>query len=291
MSELNLNQNVFEFPFTQNDFENLREIITSHTGIELPESKKSLMYSRLVRRLRHHKFTSFAEYYTYVRTHLNSGGNEEMEAIVNAMTTNVTHFFREVHHFDHMVENLPKLCTENAVVNIWSSACSIGAEPWSIAMRVHKFKQMNPNANIRIYASDIDSHALEKAKKGQYEIPQADFDNNPELKHYVKPVKSGAVESITGHGLYEVVPELRNLVQFEHMNLLKPFPAQIPLNCHVIFCRNVIIYFGRENKQNLFSKFSALQKKDNIMYIGHSESLIGICDDYEPLGRTIYIKK
>lgn len=280
----------FEFDFTQQDFEGLAKLVTTQTGIELPESKKSLMYSRLVRRVRHHKMANFAEYLNFVQKELDTGKNEEMLAIVNAMTTNVTHFFREQHHFDHLEKMLPTLIEKHGKVNIWCSASSIGAEPWSIAMVVHKFKQTNPTANITITASDIDSNALNTAKEGVYELQESDVKNHPLLKKYMKkstkPLSSrGEMEKATA---YEVDSCLKPLIHFQQLNLMHQFPMTIPSHCAIIFCRNVIIYFGKETKRDLFARMKQLQKEGDFLYIGHSESLIDICDAYTPLGKTIY---
>lgn len=283
-----------EFEMSQDDFNYLREHITKLTGIQLPDHKKALMYTRLARRLRALGIGSFLEYRTMLDTQLRKGDNEELLNIVNAMTTNVTAFFRESHHFDTLTEKLPELLNKFGRVRIWSSASSTGEEPWSIAMTVAEFKQKHPSADIKIVASDIDTNAVETCKRGEYEMSEEEHNKHPLLKKYLSPFTQETPSISVRSGFkkaYRIAPELHKLVEFKNVNLLHaPFPLPYD-KLHVIFCRNVIIYFGKETKISLFEQFAKLLQEEGLMMIGHSESLLGISDEFELLGRTTYKRK
>ncbi len=283
-----------EFELTQEDFEFLRDHITKLTGIQLPDHKKALMYTRLARRLRALEIDSFKEYRTMLDKQIGMGDNEELLNVVNAMTTNVTAFFREEHHFKDLTEHLPRLIERFGRVRIWSSASSTGEEPWSIAMTVAEYKAQHPMADIKIVASDIDTNAVENCKKGEYEMSEEDFKKHKLLKKYMEEYEQAEPSISVRSGFkkaYRIKPELKRLVDFRNINLLHA-PYALPFDqLHVIFCRNVIIYFGKETKVELFRQFSKLLQPEGLMMIGHSESLMGISDDYELLGRTLYKRK
>ena len=289
-----MNDLTTEFELSQDDFEFLRGHITSLTGIQLPDHKKALMYTRLARRLRALKMDSFKEYRDMLDRHLKMGDNEELLNVVNAMTTNVTAFFREEHHFKELTERLPELLERFGRVRIWSSASSTGEEPWSIAMTVSEFKKNHPMADIKIVASDIDTNAVEHCKKGEYEMSEDDYKKHPLLKKYMEQFDPEEPSISVRSGFknaYRIKSEIKRLVDFRNINLLHA-PYALPTDqLHVIFCRNVIIYFGKDTKVELFKQFSKLLQPEGLMMIGHSESLMGISDDYELLGRTLYKRK
>ncbi len=294
MSISSMKDNETEFELSQEDFDFLRGHVTKLTGIQLPDHKKALMYTRLARRLRALDLPSFKEYRALIDQQLRVGNNEELLNIVNAMTTNVTAFFREGHHFDELTKALPALLEKFGRVRIWSSASSTGEEPWSIAMTVAEFKKNNPHADIKIVASDIDTQAVEKCKKGEYEMSEEDFKKIPLLKKYMEEYEQPEPSISVRSGFkkaYRIKQELKRSVDFKNINLLHaPFPLPYD-HLHVIFCRNVIIYFGKDTKTALFKQFAKLMEPEGLMMIGHSESLMGINDDFELLGKTLYKRK
>lgn len=279
-----------EFDFSDNDFWNISRLVTSHSGIELPESKKSLVYSRLVRRIRKLNLKNFSEYYNKVNKELISGDESEFLALINAITTNVTHLFREQHHFDHLMEHLEILSKEKNKIRIWSCAASIGAEPWSIAMVVHKFLKSNPSCDVKILASDIDSEVLNQAQKGIYDIKLSEVENHEYLKKYLEPSDEDVAHKTSLHKVYRVKDEVRHLVDFRQINLLHNWQNSIHEKFDFVFCRNVIIYFSKETQRTLFKKISPSMHLNAYLYLGHSESLLDISEDFENLKRTIYKK-
>ena len=282
----------FEFDFSDKDFNTLRDLVTGHTGIELPDNKKTLMYTRLVRRLRELSLPGFQEYIKIVNAELENGKSTEMMNMVNAMTTNVTGFFRENHHFEDLAARLPELYQKMGKLRIWSCAASTGQEPWSIAMVVHDFMEKNPGCkDVKIVPTDIDVNVIRTAEAGIYEIATPEVESNTYLKKYLKPYTAEQPSSIIKTAsLYRINDKLRDLVQFHTMNLLKSW-AVLGAGYNVVFCRNVIIYFSKETQRGLFKNISAKMPSGSLLYIGHSESLLNVSEDFSPTGRTSYFKK
>lgn len=286
--------NQYEFEFTQQDFEALRNIVTTQTGIELPDNKKTLMYTRLVRRLRTLSLSKFSEYVQHIQKQLEAKDTSEMMIVVNSMTTNVTAFFREQHHFENLAQVLPELYKKFGAVYIWSAASSTGEEPWSIAMVVKEFMEKhNITKNIQIYATDIDMDVIQKARDGIYSLNPDDVNSNPYLKKYLQPLGHAEESKLSGHNAsqdFRIKDSIRPLVKYKKTNLLQEWG--IPQkHIHVVFCRNVIIYFSKETQRGIFTRMSKLMPPESILYIGHSESLINVSDQYENTGRTAYVKK
>jgi chemotaxis protein methyltransferase CheR len=255
----------------------------------LPDGKKTMMYTRLVRRLREFKLADFSAYIKYVESEQNTGKDDELLFIVNAMTTNVTAFFRENHHFEHLTEHLDDLVKKFGEVHIWSCACSSGQEPWSIAMVVGEYLEKNPSARIKIMATDIDTNMVKHGEAGIYKLEPSEVEANPHLKKWFKKTAE-ASSGIIKQATYEIDSKLRSLVTFKQMNLLKPWTITNPA-FHVVFCRNVIIYFSKETQRGLFANIEKKMPIDSLLYIGHSESLLEVSTAYETKGRTIYTKK
>lgn len=279
----------FEFEFTDTDFLKFREIVTSETGIMLPDNKKTMMYTRLVRRLRELKLTDFSSYINHIEFEQQNGKDTELLFVVNAMTTNVTSFFREKHHFEHLAKNLDSLVSKFGKINIWSSACSTGQEAWSIAMVVANYLERNPKAKINIIATDIDTNVVEYAKAGIYKLSENEVNSNPMLSTWFKKIdveSTGIIKQAT----YEINPKLHNLVTFQQMNLLKKWTITSN-EFHVVFCRNVIIYFSKETQRKLFAEIEQKMPLNSYLYIGHSESLLEVSASFASKGRTIYSKR
>ncbi len=264
-----------EFVFTDQDFERVRRLIYQLAGISLSPVKRDMVYSRLARRLRATGHRSFADYLA----HLEKGYPEEIEAFINALTTNLTAFFREEHHFPILQEFLrPRM--NRPRIAIWSSAASTGEEPYSIAIAVAElFGDIPPH--VRILASDVDTHVLEKARLGIY--PMDRVEKLPEQwvrKYFLKGQGSQ-------QGLVRVKPELQSMVTYRQINLLDAsWPMRGPFDA--IFCRNVMIYFDKPTQRRILEKFVPLMAPDGLLFAGHSESLHHAADLFKLRGRTVY---
>ncbi len=264
-----------EFVFTTADFERVRKLIYDHAGIALTAAKQDMVYSRLARRLRACGDRSFADY--LARLERNDAG--EWEAFINSLTTNLTSFFREAHHFDALAKHL-KAATEKRSLHIWCNAASTGEEPYSIAMTaVEAFN--SPAPPVTILASDLGTHVLAQAERGVYPAERVER-LAPERvsRHFIRG--SGARA-----GSFEVKPELRRLITFRRINLLDAnWPVQGPLDA--IFCRNVMIYFDRQTQYGILRRFVPLLREDGLLFAGHSESFLHATDLFRSLGRTTY---
>jgi chemotaxis protein methyltransferase CheR len=267
-----------EFAFDQADFDALRDLIKSNTGISLAGSKMELVYGRISRRLRHLKLRTFADY----RRMLESDESELVE-FCNAMTTNLTSFFRESHHFEYLRDHVlrPKLGQPDASrrIRIWSAACSSGEEPYSIAMTVREAIPDFKRWDIRILATDIDSQILAAARRGVYPAARLEALGERRLREHFQPLAGDP-------GQYQIAPDLASLVTFKQLNLVQPLPMKGPLDA--VFCRNVIIYFDKATQKQLLGRVAALQRRDDLLFLGHSESVFKVSEDYALVGRTIF---
>lgn len=271
-----------EFEFADQDFQRIRRIINEIAGISLAEGKRELVYSRLSRRLRQLGLRRFDEYCRLLET----GGedNPELGEFVNALTTNLTSFFRESHHFDFLgKELLPALIRERSLSNrrirIWSAGCSTGEEPYSIAMVV---RETLPAVgwDVKILATDLDSNVLATADRGVYDANRVKDLSEVRLRRWFQ--KGRDAQS----GQVRVAPELRDLIVFRRLNLMLDWPMSGPFD--VIFCRNVVIYFDKPTQRVLFERFADLLAERGHLFVGHSESLFKVTDRFVPLGKTIY---
>jgi chemotaxis protein methyltransferase CheR len=269
-----------EFPFTAADFDCIRTLVNQHTGIVLSDAKRDLVYGRLTKRLRQLQLESFQAYCQVLQT----GDPEELEQLVNAITTNLTMFFREAHHFDALASALlPALMHSKAParrLRIWSAGCSTGEEPYSIAMVC---KAVIPDAagwDVKILATDIDSHVLSTAQRGIYSAERLQGLSPEHLQRWFSKGQGANT------GLVRVAPALQELITFRQLNLMHPWPMRGPFD--IIFCRNVVIYFDKATQCQLFERFADLLDTRGYLFVGHSESLFQITDRFELLGKTIY---
>ena len=260
-----------EFAFEKADFKNVQQMLFKKAGINLSDAKEAMVYSRLARRIRSKNLRSFNEYLALVNT-----SESELEQFINALTTNLTSFFREPHHFTALADYL----SQHNVTTIWCAASSTGEEPYSIAMVVAEaygsFK-----TPVKIIASDIDSKVLAKAKAGVY--PLASIAKIPQhrQKQFFHKGK-GANE-----GKVKVVDELRNMVQFKKLNLTDAkWDVKGPLD--VIFCRNVMIYFDKPTQLKVLQKMVGMLKPTGLYMAGHSENFNMYTNLVRPVGKTIY---
>lgn len=264
-----------EFSFSGADFERVRKLIYQHAGISLSPVKQDMVYSRLARRLRATNTNTFSEYLDK----LEKGGEDEWERFVNSLTTNLTSFFREPHHFPIFADHLQKLGTKRPI-RVWCSAASTGEEPYSIAITV--LETFGNNAShVSIFASDLDTNVLATAQKGVYPIERVEKMSPERLKRFFLK-GSGSQE-----GYVAVRPELKRLIEFQRVNLLEPnWPVRGPLD--IIFCRNVMIYFDKPTQYKILSRFAPLMQPDGLMLAGHSESFLHAADLFKSLGKTVY---
>jgi len=263
-----------EFTYTQADFERVRKIIYKKAGINLSDSKKQLVYSRLARRLRALGLPDFTSYLTVLET-----TDVEQQEFVNALTTNLTAFFREDHHFD-MLFDFAKRFNHKRPLRVWCAAASTGEEPYSIAISLAEaFGRYDPP--VEIIASDIDSNVLNEGRAGIYNINRIE---NLSVERRRQFFLKGKGENT---GKVKVIPELGRLIEFKQINLLD---ERWPLTgtFDVIFCRNVMIYFDKKTQLTLLEKMTRLLNKDGLYIAGHSESFSQASHLVKLIGKTTY---
>jgi chemotaxis protein methyltransferase CheR len=269
-----------EFDFTDADFQSLVKLAHEHAGISLAESKRNLVYSRLSRRLRTLGLRSFQDYRDYL-----SANSAELESFINAISTNLTKFFREAHHFEHLRTHVAAnfaqttMRRSSARLRIWSAGCSTGEEPYTIAAVLKREVPDIHRCDARILATDIDTEVIAKGARGEY--PPGSIEDVPRpYREFFQPgsgEKSGAI--VMGD-------ELRSLIVFRRLNLMDAWPFSGKFDA--IFCRNVMIYFDAPTKSALIDRFAQQLHPEGWLYIGHSESLIGSHPKLDLVGRTTY---
>ena len=264
-----------EFDLSDRDFARVCKMIHARAGIALNDSKRSMVYSRLSRRLRERDLANFADYLDLLEA--DEGG--EWQDFINALTTNLTSFFRESHHFEMLAEHLRAAPRDKPAV-LWSSASSTGEEPYSMAMTAMDALG-GKTPSVRILATDIDTHVLETARRGVYRHDNvAKLDPELARRHFQRGAGANS-------GLMRVKKELRDLVSFRQLNLLQPtWPLREKFTA--IFCRNVMIYFDRPTQRAVMERIAARLEPDGMLCIGHSENLMWARDLFEPCGRTAY---
>lgn len=268
-----------EYVFADEDFQALRTLVRKHTGISLSEAKRELVYGRLSRRLRALGLESFRDY----RQLLSDPDGQEIVDFCNAITTNLTSFFRESHHFDYLrTQILTPFAAESPGrrLRIWSAGCSSGEEPYSTAMTIHESVPGWERRDIRILATDLDSEVLARGRRGVYAEDRVKGLPQKRLGTFFRELREEGVQR------YAVNPQLAQLITFKQLNLMHELPMRGPFD--VIFCRNVVIYFDKDTQRDLFRRFALLQRPGDILFLGHSESMFKVSDDYTLVGRTIY---
>ncbi|TGD70841.1 protein-glutamate O-methyltransferase CheR [Mangrovimicrobium sediminis] len=271
---------VTDFTFTDKDFRYIADLIGDHAGIVLEDIKKDLVYGRLVKRLRSLGLQKFSDYCAI----LERGDEAEFELFVNSLTTNLTGFYRESHHFDMLRESvLPALMKQKAdrTLSVWSAGCSTGAEPYTIAMTLAE--ELPSNWQARVLGTDIDTGVLETARAGVYDLDWVvRGTGEARMKRWMLRGTGARAAQV------RVKPEIRNMVSFGTLNLLESWPMRKPFD--IIFCRNVVIYFDKPTQSVLFDRMASQMHPDGYLFIGHSESLNKICDRFKLIGKTVYQK-
>lgn len=271
-----------EFHFSDKEFKFISKLVGERTGIVLSDAKRQMVYGRLSRRLRQLKLTKFSDYCDI----LTSGHEDELIEFTNAITTNLTAFFREDHHFQHLKNTvLPELIRNNAStkrIRIWSAGCSSGEEPYSIAMCVRELISKSSGWDIKILATDLDSNMVQRGKNGIYATERVEGLTKARMKKWVQKGRGEHADKVRMHN------DLRELITFKELNLMEGWPIKGPFD--LMFCRNVVIYFNKATQQELFDRYADLLSPNAYLYIGHSESLNKVTDRFDLLGKTIYQK-
>ncbi|MGQ9658842.1 MAG: CheR family methyltransferase [Thermochromatium sp.] len=266
-----------EFQFTSRDFEQIRRLIYEHAGIALGPGKMDMVYSRIARRLRATGLTSFAQYLARL-----DADPDEWTNFINALTTNLTAFFREAHHFPVLAEYALEAARRGRrPIRLWSSACSTGEEPYSMAMTlIEAFDSWTPP--VKILATDLDTNVVRQAAEGIYALERVEKLPEAQLKRFFLRGKGART------GQVRVRPEVRALIEFHPLNLLSEhWPMREPFE--VIFCRNVMIYFDKPTQAKILARFHALLQPDGLLFVGHSESLTHVTQLFRLRGRTVYV--
>ncbi len=271
-----------EFSLTMGDFNNLASLLHADTGITLHEGKATLLYSRLAKRLRALGMTGFDDYCKLVSD--SAHGKEERGLMVRALTTNVTRFFREPHHFDHLRDTvLPPLLKQaerGGRIRIWSAACSSGQEPYSIALSILRLRPDVSRLDIKILATDIDSTVLSQARAGTYAAEAVEAIPADLRTRWMQRVQDG----------FQVNEVARQMITFRELNLIGNWPMRARFDA--VFCRNVVIYFAEDTQAQIWQRFSPLLNPGGYLYIGHSERLSGpALADFTSEGITTYRRK
>jgi len=260
------------------EFQLFKEYIYHNIGISLSEQKVSLVETRLSKRLKKLNLTSFNDYYNHVK---NDKSNQEILYLIDAISTNVTSFFREAPQWEFLSNNLENILskTQNKTIRIWSAACSTGQEPYTIAIFLMENIPNISNYNIKILATDISQEVIQKAQKGIYTNKELESMPNYLIQKYFHKIDSNN---------YEVSNKLKNFMLFRMFNLVYGNFSIFKNRFDLIFCRNVMIYFNSETQIKLVSRFRKILKTDGLLFVGHSESLTKNSNEFKLKQSSIY---
>lgn len=269
-----------EFKYTFDDFNFLRKLSNDHSGIQVPDERFDMFYSRLSKRVRKLGFSTFKEYCHYLDSH----PDDEFTEFINSITTNLTAFFRENHHFEYLQDEvIPELLKRNKLtkqIRVWSAGCSTGEEPYSLAITL--LEKVPADWDVKILATDLDTNVLQTAMDGVYAEERATGIAEDRLKRWFMRGKDSQA------GLIRARPQLQQIIQFKQLNLMKEWPMKGPFD--FIFCRNVLIYFDRDTKASLARRYAQLLADKSWLFIGHSESLNQLSNEFQLVACTTYRK-
>ena len=264
-----------DFDFTSADFARIRDLIHRRAGISLSDHKRDMAYSRLARRLRARGLDSFRHYLDLLES---ENDPAEWEAFTNALTTNLTAFFRESHHFPILADFVKR---RQAPVSVWCSAASTGEEPYSIAMTLIEALGDSAARQATVLATDLDTQVLAKGEAGVYSLDQVKQLSPERLKRFfLKGTGSHA-------GYVKVRPEVRAMIRFEQLNLTDA-DYRLGATFDAIFCRNVMIYFDKPTQSQVLSRFEPLVKPGGLLFAGHSENFTYVTQAFKLRGQTVY---
>jgi len=271
-----------EFPFTFRDFKVIAGILNDHAGISLRPEKEAMVYGRLAGRIRRLGLPSVRAYIKLI----DRKDSDEFTNFVNALTTNVTSFFREDHHFRYISNTfLPEVYAASPYpqLRIWSAGCSVGMEPYSIAIALHETMEKMGPMDAKILATDINSSVLDMAREGVYDPSIFEEVSKTRQMSWFEPVENATDD------LVRVKSALREMVSFRCLNLMAQWPMKGPFD--MIFCRNVVIYFDRQVQLDLFRRFAKILRPGGLLILGYSESLGCVANQFDYCGKTIYRRR
>lgn len=268
-----------DIELTDAEFDSLREVVYEHSRIKLATTKKQMLRRRVQKRMNAMGLNSVKAYCDCLRIK----GSSEITQFINEVTTNLTYFFRENHHFEYLQKIvLPKIIAGKTQkrLRIWSAGCSTGEEPYSTAIVLKEMESQLAGWDAKILASDLSFDVLSNCRKGVYDISQiSEHTNSQRMSKW-----------FTGSGNEKTVnPILHKLITFNQLNLMDEWPMQKKFD--IIFCRNVMIYFDKPTKQRLVDRFADMLIDKGTLFIGHSESLMNISDRFSLVEKTTYQKK
>jgi chemotaxis protein methyltransferase CheR len=264
-----------EFTFGNADFERVRRLIYQRAGISLHDGKRAMVYSRLSRRLRETSQRSFASYLQWLEAASGPSADREWQEFVNCLTTNLTSFFREEHHFHALASDLKARAGQS--LRVWCNAASTGEEPYSIAMTC---AEALGHSAVRIVASDIDTNVLATAGRGVYPADARGLTANHHRAHFLRGKGDNS-------GFIRVKPELARMIEFRVHNLMDTrWSLGDPFD--IVFCRNVMIYFDHETQRKVLEHIHAVMKPGSLLFVGHSENFTDSKDIFRLRGKTVY---
>jgi len=263
-----------DFSFTDKDFERVRGLLYQRAGIKLHSGKRAMVYGRLARRLRDKNMKQFSEYLDQLES---SRSEVEWQEFINCLTTNVTSFFRESHHFDALAQELPHC--KSRPIRIWCNAASTGEEPYTLAMTL--IENLGPSPNAKLLCSDIDTNVLAKARRGVYSVDAGGL-SEQRLKRFFMRGKGPHA------GQMRVKPEVGKLVEFMTFNLMSTDWRSLGQPFDFVFCRNVMIYFDRATQRKVLEGIRRVMRPGGLLFVGHSENFTDSRDLVRLRGKTIY---
>jgi len=263
-----------EFTLSSADFERIRQLIYQRAGISLHAGKQAMVYSRLSRRLRETGQRSFGDYLQGLER---GGSDSEWQEFINCLTTNLTAFFREEHHFHALVEDLRARASRP--MRIWCNAASTGEEPYSLAMTV--LETLGVSAQVKLVCSDIDTKVLATAQRGVYAADARGLSPERLRRHFMR----GTAQNV---GFIRVKPELSRLIEFRAFNLMSANWSALGEPYDIVFCRNVMIYFDNPTQRKVLERIHAAMKPGGLLYVGHSENFTESRDLFRLRGKTVY---
>jgi chemotaxis protein methyltransferase CheR len=266
-----------EFNFDSSDFERVRKLIYQRAGISLHDGKRAMVYSRLSRRLRETGHRSFKDYLQWLEGATGPSGEAEWQEFINCLTTNLTSFFREEHHFFALADALRGLSIKNP--RIWCNAASTGEEPYSITMVLSEV--LGAGSGARLLATDIDTKVLATAQRGVYSADSRGLSPERLKKHFLRGTGANS-------GFIRAKPELGKMIEFRPFNLMNTSWSSLGEPFDMVFCRNVMIYFDHPTQRKVLERIHAAMKPNSLLFVGHSENFTDSRDLFHLQGKTIY---
>jgi chemotaxis protein methyltransferase CheR len=266
-----------EFTFAAADFERVRKLIYQRAGISLHDGKRAMVYSRLSRRLRDTGYRSFKDYLQWLEGASGPAGDQEWQEFINCLTTNLTSFFREEHHFFALADALRGLPNKNP--RIWCNAASTGEEPYSITMVLSEV--LGAGSGAKLLATDIDTKVLATGQRGVYAADSRGLNPERLKKHFMRGTGSNA-------GFIRAKPELTKMIDFRPFNLMSASWASLGEPFDMVFCRNVMIYFDHGTQRKVLERIHGVMKPGGLLFVGHSENFTDSRDLFHLQGKTIY---